>query len=243
MVRSPWKLFVLDHDSPDGQGSRPRRQTKLNVACEALDSRQLLSTVVPTAAEFSMPPPAVVTNAASILERDAPRAFAQFQAAMAKAEQQSHVNPADVTALAQDEAVVDQDLEAAGASGLNNVQDWVDNAFTYGSDGIRDVRRNLVPLTQISQKIHKSVEGAPAVFDASSSNGSISPINQLIDQIKVVSKEAKLTPAVQSALNRSYTALNKALGPHPYISLGPGANNVRDPLVVYYDAHVNNFIK
>jgi hypothetical protein len=101
----------------------------------------------------------------------------------------------------------------------------------------------LVPLTQISQKIDKSVEGAPAVFDASSSDGSITPINQLIDQIKVVAKEAKITPAVQSALNRSYTALNKALGPHPYVSLGPGANNVRDPLVVYYDAHVNNFIK
>jgi hypothetical protein len=242
MVRSSWKMFVLDRDTPGGQGSRRRRQAKLSVGCEALDGRQLLSTVVPAATEFSMPPPAVVTNAASILERDAPRAFTQFQAAMAQAEQQSHVIPADVTALAQDEAVVDQDLEAAGASGLNNVQDWVDNAFTYGSGGIRDVRRNLVPLTQISQKIHKSVEGAPAVFDVSRSDGSISPINQLIVQIKVVSKEAKLTTAVQSALNRSYTALNMALGPHPYISLGPGANNVRDPLVVYYDAHVNNFI-
>jgi hypothetical protein len=243
MVRSPWKLFVLDHDSPDGQGSRPRRQTKLNVACEALDSRQLLSTVVPTAAEFSMPPPAVVTNAASILERDAPRAFAQFQAAMAKAEQQSHVNPSDVTALAQDEAVVDQDLEAAGASGLNNVQDWVDNAFTYGSDGIRDVRRNLVPLSQISQRIDKSVEGAPTVFNASGFDGSISPINQLVDQIKVVAKQARVTPAIQSALNHSYTALNKALGPDPYTSLGPGANNIRDPLVVYYDAQVDSFVK
>jgi hypothetical protein len=243
MVRSPWKMFVLDRNTPGGQGSRRRRQTKMSVGCEALDGRQLLSTVVPTAAEFSMPPPAVVTNAASILERDAPRAFTQFQTAMAQAEQQSHVNPADVTALAQDEAVVDQDLQSANASGLNNVQDWVDNAFTYGSGGIRDVRRNLVPLTQISQKIDKSVEGAPAVFDASSSDGSITPINQLIDQIKVVAKEAKITPAVQSALNRSYTALNKALGPHPYVSLGPGANNVRDPLVVYYDAQINNFAK
>jgi hypothetical protein len=242
MVRSSWKMFVLDRDTSGGQGSRRRRQAKLSVGCEALDGRQLLSTVVPMATEFSMPPPAVVTNAASILQRDAPRAFTHFQAAMAQAEQQSHVNPADVTALAQDEAVVDQDLEAAGASGLNNVQDWVDNAFTYGSGGIRDVRRNLVPLTQISQKIHKSVEGAPAVFDVSSSDGSISPINKLIDQIKVVAKEAKIAPAVQSALNRSYTALNKALGPHPYVSLGPGANNVRDPLVVYYDAHVDNFI-
>ena len=70
---------------------------------------------------------------------------------------------------------------------------------------------------------------------------STSPIDQLTDQIKVVAMQAKVTPAVQSALNRSYTALNKALGPHPYVSLGPGANNVRDPLVVYYDAQVDNF--
>ena len=38
------------------------------------------------------------------------------------------------------------------------------------------------------------------------------------------------------------TAVAPPLGPHPYVSLGPGANNVRDPLVVYYDAQINNFI-
>jgi hypothetical protein len=243
MIRLPWKRFVLDRDTPVGQGSRRRRLTKLSAGCEALDGRQLLSTVVSAATEFSMPPAGVVANAAAILESKAPRAFAQFQAALAQAEQQSHVNPADVSALAQDEAVVDQDLQAADASGLNDVQDWVDNAFTYGSDGIRDVRRNLVPLSQVSPRIDKSVEGAPALFNASGSDGSISPINQLVDQIRVVAKQARVTPATQSALNRSYTGLNKALGPDPYVSLGPGANNVRDPLVVYYGAQVNNFIK
>jgi hypothetical protein len=243
MIRSRWKRFVHDCGAPGGQRSRGRRQVKLCVACEALDSRQLLSTVVPAGTAFSVPPAAVVAKAASILESDAPKAFAQFQSALARAEQQSNVNPAAVTALAQDEAVVDQDLTAASASGLNNVQDWVDNAFIYGSAGIRDVRRNLVPLSKIPEKIDQAVSGAPAVFDASNSNGSISPINQLIDEIKVVATEAKVTRATQSALNRSYTALNKALGPHPYVSLGPGANNVRDPLVVYYDAQVNNFVK
>jgi hypothetical protein len=243
MARSSWSLFIGDRHRPVAQCPRRRRRVKLNVGCEALDSRQLLSTVVPAGTELSVPPAAVVTNAAAILERDAPKAFAQFQTALTRAEQQSHVNPADVSALAQDEAVVDQDLQAAGASGLNNVQDWVDNAFTYGSSGIRDVRRNLVPLSKVAQKIDQAVSGAPAVFDASSSDGSASPSNQLIDQIKVVATQAKVTPAVQSTLDRSYGALNKALGPHPYVSLGPGASNVRDPLVVYYDSQVNNFIE
>ena len=139
MVHSPWKLFVLDRHTPGEQRSRRRRQMVLRVECVALDRRQLLSNVVPAASEFSVPPAGVVANAAAILESKAPRAFAQYQAALVQAEQQSHVNPADAVALAQDEAVVDQDLEAAGASGLNDVQDWVDNAFTYGSAGIRDV--------------------------------------------------------------------------------------------------------
>jgi hypothetical protein len=243
MVRLPWKQFALERDIPGGQRPHRWRQTKLTMGCEALDSRQLLSTVVPAATALSMPPAAVVTKAGTILESIAPKAFAQFQTAMARAEQQSHVNAADVSALAQDEAVVNQDIESAGASGLNDVQDWVDNAFTYGSDGIRDVRRNLVPLSEVSKKLDRILDSAPAVFDASGSDGSISPIDQLIDQIKVVAKQARVTPAVQSALNRSYTDLNRALGPHPYISLGPGASNVRDPLVVYYDAQVNNFVK
>jgi hypothetical protein len=241
MIGSPWKWFVHDHDNPGGQSPRHRRDTKLSVQCEVLDSRQLLSTVTPAAAELSVPPAAVAAKAATILESVAPKAFAQFQTALARAEQQSHVNSADVAALAQDEAVVDQDLQSSNASGLNDVQDWVDNAFTYGSAGIRDVRRNLVPLTEVSPKLDKIVDGAPVVFSASGSSGSTSPINQLTDQIKLVATQAKVTPAVQSALNRSYAALNKALGPHPYVSLGPGANNVRDPLVVYYDAQVDNF--
>jgi hypothetical protein len=243
MARSPRKVFVLDRVLPGGQRFRRRRMTRLIVGCEALDHRQLLSTVVPAETTFSTPPAAVAAKAATILERDAPKAFAQFQTALARAEQQSHVNPADVTALAQDEAVVDQDLGSANASGLNDVQDWVDNAFTYGSDGIRDVRRNLVPLSEASQKLDAIVEGAPALFVASPSDGSVSPIDQLVDQIEVVAKQARLTPAVQSSLNRSYSALNNALGPHPYVSLGPGASNVRDPLVVYYDAQVDNFVK
>jgi hypothetical protein len=243
MIRSPWKRFVLDHDTADRQSNGRRRQTKRSAQCEALESRQLLSTLAPAASEFSVPSSAVAAKSATILESIAPRAFAQFQNALARAEQQSHVNPADVTALAQDEAVVDQDLQSANASGENDVQDWVDNAFTYEAGGIRDVRRNLVPLSDVSLKLDKIVEGAPAVFNASGSDGSISPIDQLIDQIIVVAKQARVTPAVQSALNRSYAVLNKALGPHPYVSLGPGANNVRDPLVVYYDAQIDSFTK
>jgi hypothetical protein len=231
-------------------GTRPagrRPLTRLNPACEALDNRQLLSTAAPATAGFSLPPATAVTSAANMLQSVAPRAFAQFQTALAKAEQDSHVEPAAASALAQDEAVVDQDVEAAGltsdasSNDLNDVQDWVDNAFTYGSGGIRDARRNLVALSQISQLPWvQNLQNVPALFQASGSEAS--PIDQLISQIKLVAKEAKLTPAVQSALNRSYSALDHALGPEPYTNLGPGATH-RDPLAVYYDGQVENFVK
>src|ERR1700677_3408527 len=53
MIRSPWKRFVHDCGTPGGQRSRGRRQVKLGVECEALDSRQLLSTVVAAGTAFS----------------------------------------------------------------------------------------------------------------------------------------------------------------------------------------------
>jgi hypothetical protein len=244
MVRWPWKGFVLERDTSVGQGSRRRRQTNLSAECEALDRRQLLSTVAPAASGFLMPPAAAVTSAAAILEADAPKAFAQFQTALAKAEQQSHFNQPDVSALAHDEAVVDEDIQSAALTSgtgndLNQVQDWVDYAFTYGSIGIH-VGKKEIPLSHASRALDGLLGDVPAVLNASGSETSTSPIDQLIDQIKVVAKQAKVTPATRSALSGSYTTLNKALGPNPFTNLGPGASN-RDALVVYYDAQVNNF--
>ena len=82
MVRSPWKRFVLDRDTPGVAEFAAVGDKKLSVDCEALEGRQLLSTVVPAATEFSMPSAVVVTNATAILQSTAPRAFAQFQTAI-----------------------------------------------------------------------------------------------------------------------------------------------------------------
>jgi hypothetical protein len=220
---------------------------KRKPACEALDNRQLLSTAAPVATEFSMPSAALVTNATTILESLAPKTFAQFQTAMAQAEQDSHVNQADVSALAQDEATVDQDIESASitpyqnGNDLNIVQDWADYALTYGSVGFH-VGPKLYPISAVSQRLDRVLANVPAVFHASGPDTSISPIDQLIDQIKVVAKQARLTPAVQSALNRSYNSLNHDLGPDANTMPGPGGT-MRDPLIVYYDAQVNDFVK
>ncbi len=164
------------------------------------------------------------------------------------------------SALAQDEAVVVQDIESAGVprgvstSDLHYVQDAVDFALS-GSPGIHDGQR-FIPLPQVPQWLNGVLSNVPAFHQAEpsaavapnvprvvlASNPGIAPIDQLVDQAMMVAREAKPTPAIQSALNRSYDRLSDALGRNAITNLGPGEAQ-RDALVVYYDGQVNRFVK
>jgi hypothetical protein len=64
-----------------------RTDTRRRPACETLDGRQLLSTVV----ALPMPSACVAANAAAALEAADPRGFAKFQRDLAQAEGRSHV--------------------------------------------------------------------------------------------------------------------------------------------------------
>jgi hypothetical protein len=246
MVRLSWTRFGRERDSDVLPGSS-RRRTRLMTACESLESRQLLSAATAAATELTMPSASLVTNATAILESTAPRAFAQLQEALSRAEQQSKVNPADASVLAQDEAVIEQDIESADlgpyetGNDMNLVQDWVDYALTADSIGFH-VGRSSYRAGEVSREFDNLLGDVPAVFAAADSSTSTSPISEFVDQIKVVSNESRLAPAVQSALKRSYNAVNKALGPNPNTMPGPGGT-ARDPLIVYYDAQANNFLK
>ncbi len=80
--------------SASGGGRRPGSRISIGIkpACEALDERQLLSTVAVSPPGLLMPPAASVSMAASFLGSKAPSAFAQFQTALARAEQHSDLN-------------------------------------------------------------------------------------------------------------------------------------------------------
>jgi hypothetical protein len=246
MVRFSWKRFGRDRDTCVSPRS-PHRQAKLRTVCESLESRLLLSTATPAATQLTMPSPSLVTSATAILERTAPRAFAQLQAALTRAEQESKVDPADASALAQDEAVIEQDIGSANltpyetGNDLNLVQDWVDFAFTEDSTGFH-VGRSSYRLGEVSREFDNLLSDVPAVFSVTDSSTSLSPIDQFVDQIKVVSNHSRLAPGVQSALKRSYDAVSKALGPKPNTMPGPGGT-LRDPLIVYYNAQANNFLE
>jgi hypothetical protein len=245
MDLSPWDGIIPLRRPVGPRDARRRPSAGRKPEFEPLDNRRLLSTAAPAPAEFSKPSAAQVSSATGILRHVSPATFAQLQAAMTQAEQHAHINPADVSALAQDEAVVDQDIESSGiiphnvGNDLNDVQDWVDYAFTYKSVGFH-VGRHLHPLSSITVSLDHDLAYVPAVFHATGPDASTAPIRQLIDQIKVVARQSSVAPALRSALNRDYNVLNSDLESHANTVPGPDGT-LRYALVVYYDGQVDHF--
>jgi hypothetical protein len=230
MIRSTWKRFLFQTDTRIGQSARRRSLIKLSPGCEALDCRQLLSGGPVVTVALSAPAPTAVASAAAILDTLAPTTFAKFDSDLARTERHSRVTQAQVNKLAQDEAAVDQAIQNLGldaktnSNDLNQVQDAVDDAFhPYLANGLVQKRQVLEQLL-------------PGVSDA----------RQLIGrtdaQILVVARAAGITGSFHNALSRDEQLLSADLGPTPDTDLGPGATD-RDPLEVYYDGQISDFIK
>jgi hypothetical protein len=238
MLGCSWRAFTGRAGAGAARVSRRRDSRKFGATCEVLDSRQLLATGA-TAATIAVlaPPSTAVAKAASILASDSPKAFAQFQQTLAREATLSHVTSAEANTLAHDLEIVDQDIDNAGltadatANARNVTQDWVDNAFTYGAKGLPNVDYNL----------QQTLKNVPSAFTAPAP-GATSPVDQLMSELKVITKVTRSTSALQSALHHSDRILTDVLGAKPDTDLGPGAVD-RDPLPVYYDAQIINFIK
>ena len=233
-----WRAFAARLALGPTRLSRHRYARKFGAICEELDSRQLLATGASAATVAILAPPSTaVTKAASILASDSPRAFAQFRETLSREAALSRVTAAEASTLADDLQVVDQDIHDAGltsdaaSNAINVTQDWVDNAFTYGSKGLPTVEWNL----------QQTLKNVPSVFTAPTPEAT-APINQLMSQLRVITRATRSTSALQSALHHSDKILTDVLGAKPDTDLGPGAMD-RDPLPVYYDAQVINFIK
>jgi hypothetical protein len=230
MFRARWNRFAFQPNTPDGQSPLRRRPTtKLNPECEALDARQLLTTGVSAATlAILSPPSAAVANAAAILDTLEPKAFTRFENDLAKAADHSRVNPAQLNALAQDEAALNQMIGSAGlhpntSLGSLNLQDVVDDALKDTPSGASS---NRAPLDQY-------VAGVP---------GGPQLVNKTIAQMQVVARAARVSPQEHDALSADWLVLEDDLGPKPDTNLGPGASD-RDPLEVYFNGQVISFVK
>jgi hypothetical protein len=230
MIRSRRKGGDARSD-PDGSRPRPRRRNARGIrpACESLDGRQLLSTTPVVPAALASLPASVVANAAADLNALNPSAFAQFQSDLAKAESHSHVTQAEVNTLAQDETTLAQAIQSGGLHpvtpmlGNLNLPDVVNGAFRESPS---QVARREAPLD-------KYVTDVP---------GGAQLVHRTIAQMQRVSLATDAPPSLRIALLSDWQALASDLGPNPDTDLGPGAAH-RDPLEVYFNGQIGNFIK
>ena len=157
-----------------------------------------------------------------------PTTFAQFQSDLAKAESHSHVNQAQVDQLAQDEAALDQTIQSAGLHptttlGHLDLQDVVAGSF-------RESPSQLARKRSSAGQVRRRGAGRdPARRPDDRADASGLPGD----------------PDSAAVLRRRVVGLagpRRRAGPNPDTNLGPGAAD-RDPLDVYYDGQVDNFIK
>jgi hypothetical protein len=183
-------------------------------------------------ASLSDVPAAAVANAAALLDSVAPVPFAQFETALAQAENHSHVTQAQVKKLLQDETALDQAIQSAGldsnttSGDIGHVQDEVDGAFVetlYQANGWANKREQL----------DQYLSNVP---------GAVPLVRRTIEQMQVVAQAARFTQQSHDAFSSDWQVFEDDLGPTPDTDLGPGATD-RDPLEVYYNAQVVNFVK
>ncbi len=204
------------------------------------------------------PPAAAVANAAADLNTLDPTTFAQYQRDLAQAAGHSHVTAAQAGALAQDEAAIDQAIDAAGLTpdetkgDINKVQNVFADAFLagpYGAGAAADHRFNqdiarigdsgqavLLPAhtrAQLGLVLRQALADVP---------GATSLVPGTVSQMEVVARAARVSPPLRTALALDRLQFEYELGPKPNTDLGQGAVD-RDPLYVYGDGQVNIFIK
>jgi hypothetical protein len=86
--------------------------------------------------------------------------------------------------------------------------------------------------------------GKRAPLDQYLSNvpGAPTLVRRAVEQMEVVAQAARLTPRLYDIVASDKKTFEADLGPSPDTDLGPGATS-RDPLIVYYNAQLTNFVK
>jgi hypothetical protein len=197
-----------------------------------LEARQVLSTTAAALhSGFLTPGASEVAKAAGVVSSGASQAFSQYTSDLQRVEQSSRVTPAQFENLATDgtelaQAIQSSPLEpAAMTQQLDQLQDTIDTAFvaaSYQSSG----------WTQLQQQLDDSMNGV--------SLSSLNLVQQTFAQMQVIAREAHVTLANHRKLVADEKAITAALGPKVDTNLG--GTGPRDPLVVYYNGQVPNFV-
>jgi hypothetical protein len=197
-------------------------------AGEPLESRELLAAAI--AGGLLSPEATVVAKAQAVLSGGAAAEFAAYQADLQRAEQSSRVTPAAFASLKSDAASLAQAIAAAPLTSqavsqqLVQLQDILDQAFLDAGD--RGSQWNRV-----------SQELGAALYEVTLTT----PLpSQVLTDIQTVARQAHVTAAERRRLLADENAIATALGPNVDTALG--APVPRNPVMVYYDGQVAQFV-
>ena len=169
-------------------------------------------------------------RAQSIVSGGAGQDFQNYDTELQKLEKSSRVTPAEFATLVSDAEQLAQSIEtsnltpAAVTEQLDELQDTVDQSFvaaSYTSSGWSQMQ------TQLDD----------ALYDT---NISTDLPGETYSQMQLIARAAHVTKAEYKTLVADQQAINAALGPQVNTNLG--GSSPRDPLVVYYNGQVNQFV-
>jgi hypothetical protein len=196
--------------------------------CEALETRTVLSAAI--SGGFLSPTSAAVAKAQAVVSGGAAAEFSRYQSDLQRAEASSRVTPAAFASLKADASSLAAAIETAPLTSqavtqdLVELQDILDQSFLDGS--ARGSQWN-----EVSQQMGQALYGV--VFTTNLPN-------QAFTDMQTVAKEAHVTTAEHQRLQNDEQAIKTALGPNVQTALGGSVP--RDPLVVYYDGQITQFV-
>jgi hypothetical protein len=175
-----------------------------------------------------------VATAAGVLAGGGGSEFSKYATDLQRAEQSSHVTPAQFGDLQADGAGLAQAIQSSGLAQaavtqqLIELQDVLDQSFLA-------TRIGSAGWTQLQQQLTHALY-AVTILDPSAQ----ATAQQTLTQMQAVARAAHVTAAEHQELVADEKAVMAALGPTVDTKLG-GASP-RDPLVVYYNGQVAKFV-
>lgn len=208
--------------------ARGRRANGVKPSCEPLDARQLLSTAP---VSLPAPPPSAVAIAAAALQKVSPTVFASFATGLARAAEHSHVTQAQVSKLAQDEAIIEQGISSSGLIPLIKESDINEAQYLIAQAFIMTTEPSIDWVSQ-EEQLYGTTGGTK-----------VDPvlISQTTKQMYVVARAAGVSAALTTSLEANIATLEQAVGPNPNIDFGPGVT-ATDPVAVYYEGQIAKFV-
>jgi hypothetical protein len=201
-----------------------RTRCRRDPAWEVLEARALLAAV---SAGMLSPAADIVARAQAVISGGAAAELTRYQADLERAEASSRVTPAAFANLKADDTSLVESIEGAPLTSQAETQDLValqdimDQAFIDKS----------APWNDVSQELGVALYGVTFTTNLP---------DQAFTDMQTAARQARVTAAERQKLLADEKAIDTALGPNVDTSLGGSVP--RDPVVVYYDGQVAQFV-